>query len=243
MKKLTLLVLMTFAFGIVQAQTFDFSKIVLSQSNKDDMAGWMAAGSGGMMWTTASAPSTFGFRVGVFANAGKTPELPAQADVPSYFVNSAGVFVAVGTMGFEGIFRILPVEQVNSMGFGLKYEFTNLIPLPPGIPVSLAGYFDYSKFGYKEKDNDFSSTNSSFGVIASGDLILIKAYGRLGYEMGTAEFKYTYKSGTILGDIPIAGEGESNGIRAAAGLSLGLFDVEVGTRNGLYFGLGASIGF
>lgn len=247
MLKKLMMIAMVAVMSVSGAMAQDFSK--LSQADLDkvasDLSGWLNSGTGGLMYVSAKAPTTFGFRVGLFAVAAPFPEMP-DVESSGYLPNNAGLLVSVGTLGFEATARFLPVDQLNVFGVGLKYELTKLIPLPPGIPVSLAAYADYNKFSVKDADTELTTSNMSFGALASFDLF-IKVYGRLGYEIGGTTVNYVYKMSEDgypgAPDVPIGMDIDSNGIRAAAGLSLMMFDFEVGYRSNTYAAAGVSFGF
>lgn len=241
MKKLLVIFLAVIALnGTTKAQ--DFSDIPQVEIKK--FAEFLASGTSAMTWTSAGAPSAFGLKVGLFGAAGTVPEMQGAKDIKGIMPNNLGLWVSAGTMGFEGVFRILPTDYVNLMGFGLKYEATSLIPLPPGLPLSISGYFDYHKlvFGNDEKTGKISNTNTSIGALVGGKLLFITLYGRLGFETGTTNFIYTYVEPNTQISFPFNFDEDSGGMRMAVGGSLSLFDFEVGTRGGLYYAFGVSLG-
>lgn len=247
-KKIILGFILTFSISVFSfAQDFSAFDKKEAEKKLGSVVDWMASGSSGLMWNTASASSTFGFSVGVYAVGSSFPEIEGASDLPKFLPNNAGIRATVSTMGAEVAFRILPVDQVNVLGFGAKYEFTKFLPfLPPGTPVSIAGYFDYNKFGYKVDDLEMTVKNTSFGVLASADFFLT-IYGRAGFELGSGDISYIYdpaKDG--FPQLPKYKESisiDSNGMRFAAGLKLLGISVEAGYRNYSYFGAGWQIGF
>lgn len=246
LKKLVLGLILVFSVSAVSfAQpTFDFSKMAASEKEKLSPIGdWLASGSSAMMWTTASAPTAFGFGVGVYVSGGSIPDISIpNIEVPKFAPNNLGIKVTAGTMGVEVAARYMPlVLGLKSMGFGAKYEFTKLLPLPPGTPLSLAGYFDYNKINFEADDNAFEFKNTSFGVLASGDLFVVTLYGRLGFETGSGSLSWKYNINNVK--YPDGIDLSSNGMRAAVGIKLLGINLEAGTRAGTYFGAGYGFSF
>jgi len=247
LKKLVLGLIFTFSVSAVSMAQWNFDK-AKAEKVLTPITDWMASGSGALTYVSAKAPSTFGFRIGLMAAASSVPEIEGSNDAPGFAVNNAALVASLGTMGFEATLKLLPAGDFTSTTVGLKYELTSLIPLPPGIPISIAGYADYNKSTIKIDQTELGASNVGFGGLISGDLVIIKAYGRLGYEIGSGSLKYTYDA--VADGYPAGTPGyevdlspDSNGLRAAVGGSLGFFDVEVGYRSYAYYAVGLSVGF
>lgn len=241
MKKLSLF-LLTIAMmtGISQAQ-FDFKKATASELAK--LGPYLAPGYSALMWNSASSPDVFGIQFGVFAAGSAFPEV-ANVPTPSFMPNNLGLFVSAGTLGFEAKLRILPTDYVNSLGFGLKYDVSTLLPLPPGIPLSLSGYFDYNKvkLGSDEKTGYIDGKATTFGVLVGTKVLIGGVYARVGYEMSSADIVYTPSIAGIPASATQTVPVESNGLRLAVGGNIMMFDFEVGTRDQFYYALGLSFG-
>lgn len=240
LKKLVLGLIFTFSVSAVSfAQKWNFPQ---DEAEKilSPVTDWMASGSGALTYVSAKAPSTFGFRIGLMAAGATVPKIEGAEDV-GFTLNNAALVASLGTMGFEATLKLLPAGDFTSTTVGLKYELTSLIPLPPGIPISIAGYADYNKSSIKVDDTEIGASNVGFGGLVSGDLVVIKAYGRLGYEIGSGTMKYTYDPDGLAQKVDL--NPDSNGLRAAVGGSLGFFDVELGYRSYAYYAVGLSVGF
>lgn len=248
-KLLTVLVLTVGLVSInVKAQDLSGLDLAAAEARLGALGDWMASGTGGLMYVSAKAPTTFGIRIGAFAVAAPFPEIEG-VETTGYLPNNAGVLVSVGTLGFEATARLLPIDQLNVFAVGLKYDLTSLVPLP-GLPISLAAYGDFSKFSVKPDDQtELSVTNIGFGAIASFDFLL-NFYARAGFEKGSTSFSYLYdsaKDSNIPAGVPrftqpISLEPSTSGMRFAAGFTLLMFDFEYGYRTNSYVAAGVSFG-
>ncbi len=246
LKKLVLGLIFTLSISAVSLAQWNFDK-AKAEKVLSPITDWMASGSGALTYISAKAPTTFGFRIGLMASAASVPEIDGAKDAPGFGINNAALVASLGTMGFEATLKLLPAGDFNSMTVGLKYELTSLVPLPPGIPINLAAYADYNKSSVKVEDTEIGASNVGFGGLISGDLVILKLYGRLGYEIGSGSMKYTYKPADDghpeLSNQEIDLSPDSNGLRAAIGGSLGFIDVEMGYRSYAYYAVGLSVGF
>jgi len=224
------------------------------------------AGLSALDWTDGSAPSLFRISVGVFTGFGT---FSAQEAIglkeDGITLGSAGLQVGFGTMGFEAYARYFPDFELSgvslqSMGFGLKYELSKLIP-GPLLPAT-GIYVDYNTldFGvnktrtgdvegvpglsYETKAGiDMSLKTINIGLILSKDLIIVRFYGKLAYELGSTDITWNYATGVVGQPEAIIEEAnqefDNNGLRYGVGLTLLGFRAEVGGRGShLYLGVG-----
>ncbi len=113
--------------------------------------------------------------------------------------------------------------RVTIYGGGLKYELSDLIPIPM-FPIDFGLQAAYHKLTLSDY---LDSGTFSMNVQASGTLPFIPfdVYGGVGYDVSSTTVKTTQLvSGTSLGDVTIDGE---NGLRLNAGISFTLLFLNV----------------
>lgn len=252
-----------FSFG---QDNLDFSLLTSGELEKEveDLNNGMHAGMSVLDWTDASAPSLFRFSAGVFLGFGaadKNPTIGLKEDV--FFPAGAGIQVGFGTAGFEAYARLLPKMEtfdysLNSLGFGLKYEISDMIPAP-GLPA-IALFADYNTMDFGLNNTNtvtlegvsgdvntdialaFSTIN--IGAIASYDLVVLRVYAKLAVELGSTDIDWN--RAVVSGNSIVAEKTklslDSTGFRYAAGLVLFGLRAEIGGRGGnMFAGLGYGI--
>ncbi|HHM02496.1 MAG TPA: hypothetical protein ENJ15_05730 [Caldithrix abyssi] len=275
MRRLFLLLISLFLFvGSASAQSdLDFTTFSDLNALADDMDGINNAAYAGMNvldWTDASGPTLFRISAGVFLGVGSFAENPSIGlNEAGYLPSGIGVQAGFGTMGFEAYARYFPETEVQGLslqvlGFGLKYELSDLIPIPafPAIAV----FADYNTMGFAINasrdvylddgvtkagtvdagiDLQFSSIN--IGAMISYDLLLVRLYAKAAYDIGKTDVSWVYATAAAVGSVQEStqnGTLDSSALRLAAGLSIFGIKAEVGTRNGSQFaGLGYGISF
>ena len=112
--------------------------------------------------------------------------------------------------------------NVSALGFGLKYDISDMIPAP-GLP-STSLYVDYNTEDLKVNHIDFKLSSINIGTVFGYDFIVIGIYGRLGVELGNSELSWSTPAGDVKGDF------SSTGFRYAVGLTAFGFRAEAGGR-------------
>ncbi len=91
--------------------------------------------------------------------------------------------VSIGLpFGLEVMGRFLPTTKlgaagkVNFVGFGLRHDIDQYIPL---LPLDIAVHFATQKFNYEDGDGKklISASGTAFGVVASKGLLFLTVYG------------------------------------------------------------------
>jgi len=248
-----------FAQGDLDLTQFESANDLKSEF--EDFNNGTYAGMSALDWTDASGPSVFRFSAGVFAGFGsvaKNKDIGFDSDI---FVPTTGLQVGFGTAGFELYARIMPELEFSSaklkaLGFGLKYELTDLIPVP-AFP-STALFVDYNTMDLGVNENrsidgttqkvksqiDLNFSTINIGAMMSYDFIVARVYGKLAVELGNTDM--SWNSATAVGGVPVENtikdELESTGFRYAVGLALFGIKAEVGGRgSNLFAGLGYGI--
>ncbi len=241
-----------------------FSSVNDLESEFEDFNNGIHAGMSALDWTDASGPSVFRFSVGIFLGLGsvsKNETIGLEDD--AYIPAGAGLQVGFGSAGFEAYGRFLPeVEasgaKLNVLGFGIKYELTDLIPVPAFPATALFADYNTMSFGITEKNDvtvngvtgevstginlDFSTIN--IGTMMSYDFVVARIYGKLAVEMGSTEMSWNQAvlSNGIVVPMDQSGTLESTGFRYAVGLALFGFKAEVGGRgSNMFAGVGYGI--
>jgi len=258
--------------GMVYAQTdIDFSEYTNLDAVEDEVQNvtdGIHAGMSALDWTSGSAPSLLGFSVSVFTGFGSfdASEKIGLED-GGVALGNVGAQVGIGTGGIEAYARFFPETELSdvklkTLGFGLKYELSKLIPAPmfPAVGV----YADYNTLDFGINDTrsgtldgdikystdagiDMSLTTINVGVIVSKSLILVSFYGKLAYEIGKTDVSWNsvvLSGGTMAGYTVVeqSQEFDNNGIRYGVGMTLMGIRAEVGGRgSNLYLGLGYGI--
>jgi hypothetical protein len=265
MKKLALILFIVLfstgsAFSMDTLDFSDFDSVDMIETHFSDLNRSVYASINTLTWSSADAPSVFGFNVGLVAGFGSfdaNTELGIEDKgiLPAFTALQAGF----GTAGFEAYARALPEMELGSdikartLGFGLKYELSNLFPTRGFPDVSLFGeYNTYSlmqnrdimtEFGTIDSgiDLDFESTN--FGVLIGKSFPAVSVYGKAGYQSGTTDLAWNQ---ALEGGITNRVEGNlsDSQFAYAVGLSFAGIKVEAGARGSNYaFGLGWGFGF
>lgn len=249
--------------GDLDLSTFSDSKVL--EEKFEGFNNGIHASMSALEWDNASAPDVLGFSAKVFL-AGSLieaePSLGLSEDVP---VGVLGAQVGFGTMGYEIYVRFLPELEtdgadVGMLGFGLKYDLSDLIPIP-ALP-SLSAYGSYNSMSLKITpqytvqgqtvkstiSSDFSTIN--VGVIAGYDFIILNVYGKAGLEMGTTELEWEFvdQDASMQQGQPVlekkSHEISSTSFRYAVGLSLFGFKLEgSGRGTSLAYAVGYGISF
>lgn len=129
---------------------------------------------------------------------------------------------------FEAMLRFATKDlgdfgRVTIYGGGLKYELSDLIPIPM-FPIDFGVQAAYHKFTLS---NFLDSGTFSMNFQASGTLPLIPfdVYGGVGYDISSTTIKTTeLVTGTSLGDVTIDGK---TGLRMTVGASFTLLFLNV----------------
>ena len=254
--------------GFVFAQdNLNFTQFDSKQLNKEieNFNNGMQAGLSVLDWTDATCPSIFRISAGIFlgfGSADKNPAIGLKDDI--FFPASAGLQLGFGTAGFEAYARLLPKTDafnysLKGLGFGIKYEISDLIPAP-GMPA-LALFADYNTLGFALNqskiatvDNfsgrvqtdislDYSTIN--IGTIMSYDFVVLRVYGKLAVEIGSTDMKWNRavldNSDNVVAD-KTSGTFDGTGLRYAVGVVLFGVRAEVGGRgSSMFAGVGYGI--
>jgi len=249
-----------FLFGTSFAQDdLDFTNYTSMkqlEGDFEDLNNGVYAGMNALDWTDASAPSLFKFSADIllgFGSVGKNPDIGIKDDL--FFPTAAGLQLGFGTAGFEAFARFMPETEafsykMKALGFGLKYEISDMIPVP-GFP-SVALFADYNTldFGvnenrdvngvkYKSKiDMSFSSVN--IGTILSYDFVVARVFGKLGVDMGSTDLSWN----SVVNNTEnlVKGDLSGTGFRYSIGAALFGFRAEIGGRgSNMFAGLGYGI--
>lgn len=94
--------------------------------------------------------------------------------------------------GLEVIGRFIPttavgdVGKVNFLGFGVRHDLDQYIPVP--LPIDIAVHFMTQKFNFKDKDDNnlISSSATAYGIEASARAAIFTLYG--GFQVESASF-------------------------------------------------------
>lgn len=218
-------------------------------------------------WTDGSGPTLFRISAGLFVGVGKFSAndlIGVTSD--GYSPAGVGVQAGFGTAGFEAYARYFPKTDVqglklNSLGFGLKYEITKLIPVPLFPSTSI--YVDYNTidFGLNDtRDVYTSDTHQKIGTVNAGidmgfksvnvgaiisyDLLLLRIFGKVAFQSGNTDMNWVYatsSNGSVLSENK-SGTLTDSGLRIAAGVAIFGIRAEVGSSSGnLFAGLGYGI--
>ncbi len=269
---MTLLALGILFYGSVFAQSdLDFSKYSNLDAVEDEVQNvtdGIHAGMSALDWTDGSAPSVLGLSVSVFTGFGSfkaSEEIGLQDG--GIALGNVGAQVGVGTAGIEVYARYFPETEfsdvkLKTLGFGLKYELSKLIPAPMFPAIGLYADYNTLDFGvntrrtgtleggveYSTKAGiDLSLSTINIGVIVSKSLIFVSFYGKLAFEMGNSDITWNsaVASGGVMQGYTIlqqSQEFDNNGIRYGVGIKLMGIRAEVGGRgSNLYLGLGYGI--
>ncbi len=269
---LSLLVLLLGLAPLSAQQDLDLTRyqdIDAFKGDFEDFNNSIYAGMNALTWTDASAPSVFRISAGVFLGLGqfsKNENLGLAED--GFAPSGLGVQVGFGTAGFEAYGRFFPESELfdaslKALGFGLKYELTDLIPVPAFPATAVFVEYNTQDFGVSKEqvvDVDNNGTNDgtvstginlgmsavNFGALLSYDLIVARVYGKLAVETGTTTLDWNnavLSNGQAVEEKK-SGDIDSNGFRYALGLTAFGLRAEVGGRGSNLFvavGYGISI--
>jgi len=232
-----------FSFGQFGGLDFsDYSSIADLEKEVEDLNNGFHSGLNVLTWTEASAPSLIGVSVMVFSGFGGVEKNAAIGlKDGSFVIGAAGLQVGVGTAGFEAFARFSPEMdlgdlKIDALGFGLKYDISDMIPAP-GFP-STSLFVDYNSQNISVNKIEMGLSSINIGTIVGYDFIVIAVYGKLGVELGNTEITWDTPAGEISGDL------DNTGFRYALGLTLFGFRAEVGGRGAsTSVGLGYGISF
>jgi hypothetical protein len=157
-------------------------------------------------------------------------------------------------IGIEAMLRYFPKldlddVELNLLGWGLKYNFSQLIP---GLPLDIAAQILWNNFEAKysadDMDNaDMQTTNFAFNVHASKTFGSLIVYGGLQYETTTLDMNYNYNGVGFPGISPgerinISMDGD-NSMRLTIGAAVKVAvlvinaDFNLGSQNALVAGI------
>lgn len=155
--------------------------------------------------------------------------------------------VAFSFMGVEAMLRYFPKVnisdfEVNLLGWGLKYNFSQLIP---GLPLDIAAQILFNNFEAIHPDTEIKTSNTAFNVHASKSFGAFSVYGGLQYESTNMDYVYTFETLGIPElderiDISVAGE---NNMRLTFGAAVKVavlvlnVDYNIGSQNALVAGI------
>jgi hypothetical protein len=224
-----------------------------------------------LTFTSGDAPSVFGISVSVFAGFSSIEKNPAIGLTEEGFTFSTmGVQAGFGTAGFEIYARYFPELEtsgfnIDALGFGLKYDLSDMIPVTGFPSASLYAEYNTQSFGVNDQravavdngaggtingtvksgiDMNFSTIN--IGAIVGYDFLVIGIYGKVGVEIGNTEL--TWNQAVAAGGQVIAAENsgdlETTAMRYAVGVTVFGFRAEIGGRgSNTSAGIGYGISF
>lgn len=162
--------------------------------------------------------------------------------------------VAFSFVGVEAMLRYFPKldigdVEVNLIGWGLKYNFSQLIP---GLPLDIAAQILFNNFGAKYTTDDITNaeietSNFAFNIHASKAFGNFIVYGGLQYETTAMDMKYTFDGLGFPGMTPgeyvdISMDGDNN-MRLTVGAAVRVavlvlnVDYSLGSQNALVAGI------
>ncbi len=274
---LVLLAANIFLFSTAFAQSdmdlTKYSSLKAVDDQVQDITDAVHSGMNVLDWTDGSGPTLFRVSVDVFAGFGSFDALPEIGLKDSGIAPGAlGVQGGFGTAGLEAYVRYFPEltvsdVDVSSIGFGLKYEISKIMPIPMlpstsvyvdyntlsfGVNATRKGSVPYSgnngttNVSYEAKSGiDMAFSTINIGLIASYDLVLVRFYGKLAYEIGSTDIDWNYVTAVSETEYEIrknSDEFTNSGLRYGVGMSLFGIKAEAGGRgSNLYFGVGYGI--
>jgi len=268
-----LITFLTFGFAFSQGE-IDLTKYGSISAVKKDIEPFTDAFHSGLnvlTFTSADAPSLFGVSVSVFTGFSSLDKLPKVNQKEDGFIMSTlGVQAGFGTAGFEIYARYFPEQElsnfkINALGFGLKYDLSDMIPVV-GFP-STSAYVEYNSQLFSASDSrnvvvndgnngtvsgtvksgiDMNFSSINIGAIVGYDLIVLGIYGKLGVEIGNTELTWNQavaSNGQVIAN-ENKGDIESTAMRYAVGLTFFGFRAEIGGRgSNTSAGIGYGISF
>jgi len=154
--------------------------------------------------------------------------------------------IAFSFMGAEALIRYFPKldigdVEVNLIGWGLKYNFSQLIP---GLPLDIAAQILFNNFEAVHPDTELNTANMAFNIHASKAFDSFIVYGGLQYESTNMDYTYTYEDldNDVTERVDISVEGENN-MRLTLGVAVKVavlafnVDYNIGSQNALVAGI------
>lgn len=185
----------------------------------------------------------------VFLNDGVTPsglEVPGGLDIPTTPLIVPQVSIGL-PFGFEVTGRFFPttkigdVGKVNLLGFGLRHDIDQYIPL---LPLDVAVHFFTQKLSYEDGQGTklLEASGTAYGVEVSKHLLLLTVYA--GFQLESSSVKvgpYTF-NGTPV-EFTVDGNTSSR-VLVGARVSLVFLnihaDYNIGTTKAFALGVGIS---
>ena len=137
--------------------------------------------------------------------------IPGGLDLPAAPLIVPQVSIGL-PFGLEVMGRFLPTTKlgdagkVNFVGFGLRHDIDQYIPL---FPVDIAVHFATQKFNYEDGAGQklISATGTAFGVVASKGLLFLTVYGGFqiessSWDVGPFDASITTALGTVTQTVP-----------------------------------------
>jgi len=239
---LALLLFSGFSFAQFDLDLTKYAKVSDLEKDFEGFNNSIHAGMSTLEWTEAGAPSVFGGSVNVFYAMSSLEKAPAIGLSDEGFTPSAlGLQVGFGTAGFEVYARYLPAFETGSadlsvLGFGLKYDLSDLIPVPALPAISAYASYNTQTLSASVSKNvtinnisgdvktgmelDFSTIN--IGAIVGYDLIVLSIYGKAAVELGSTDMTWNQavaQGNTVVGQ-KSTGTFDNTGFRYAVGLAL-----------------------
>lgn len=157
--------------------------------------------------------------------------------------------IGLSFFGIEGMLRYFPKlkisdVEVDLLGWGLKYNFSQLIP---GLPLDIAVQILSNNFELIHPNADIKTANFAFNVHASKEFGNLIVYGGLQYETTKMDMDYTFNGLGFPGITPddrvsISIDGENN-MRLTLGAAVKIavlvlnVDYNIGSQNALVGGI------
>jgi Family of unknown function (DUF6588) len=269
-----MIVLLSFSFSFAQLGDMDLTDFGSISDVKKEIEPFTDAFHSGLnvlTFTSAEAPSVFGISLSVFtgfSSIEKNPDIGLTEE--GFTFSTLGVQAGFGTAGFEIYARYFPEFKtsgfnIDALGFGLKYDLSDMIPVTGFPSTALYGEYNTQSFGVNDKRNvtvdngvggtisgtvqsgiDMSFSTINIGAIVGYDLIIIGIYGKLGVEIGNTNLPWNQAvatSGQVV-KAEKSGDIETTAMRYAVGLTLFGFRAEIGGRgSNTSAGLGYGISF
>jgi len=263
------IVFLSFGFAFSQLGDMDlteFGSISAVKKQIEPFTDAFHSGLNVLTFTTADAPSILGINVSVFTGFSS---IEKNSDIglteEGFTFSTLGVQAGFGTAGFEIYARYFPEFEtedysIDALGFGLKYDLSDMIPVVGFPSTSLYAEYNTQKFGASTSkvitENNVSGTvktgiDMSFstiniGTIVGYDLIVLGIYGKLGVEIGntTLTWNQGVESGGQIVANEIEGDIETTAMRYAVGVTVFGFRAEIGGRgSNTSAGIGYGISF
>ncbi|GJQ21469.1 MAG: hypothetical protein HBSIN02_18240 [Bacteroidia bacterium] len=187
----------------------------------------------------------------VYLNDGVTPtgfEIPGGLDIPTTPLIVPQVSIGL-PFGFEVMGRFFPtakigdVGKVNLLGFGLRHDIDQYIPL---LPLDVAVHFFTQKLNYEDASGAklLEASGTAYGVEVSKHLLLLTVYA--GFQLESSSVKVgPYSVSGTGGTVEFTHDGNTKS-RLLLGARVSLLvlnihaDYNLGTTNAFALGVGIS---